>query len=110
MTPNRLAAARGGRVTTAQSAAKAAALDHLHASRRGKRVHVSSRRLRETVLGELHTLLTTQWQRGEISCTRCAADIGINERTLRRWLSGEDWPEELYLYALSAWIKRHRKK
>lgn len=33
---------------------------------------------------------------GPQSINRTAARIGVDSRTLRRWIAGEDWPAEVY--------------
>ncbi len=98
--------AKGGSVTAAQSTAKAAALRALHASRRGKRQHPDTRE-RETVLGEALALLRTP-MRGVVSIRVLAEHCRVSDRTVRRWLSGEDWPPPTALRRIAEWARRHR--
>lgn len=91
----------GGRV---KSRRKAAALRALHASRRGKRVHPDTRG-RETILADLHQQVTPP--QPEIASIRVVARYcRVDARTVRRWMSGEDWPAETHLSRLAQWLRR----
>lgn len=39
-----------------------------------------------------------------ISISRCAADLGVDQRTLRRWLDGRTTPPGIMLRRLQRWI------
>lgn len=97
--------ALGGKVTAAESEAKAAALKALHASRRGKRVHPDTRE-RETVLAEVQRILRVP-ERSVVSIRALATNCRVSDRTLRRWLSGEDWPPATQVRRLAQWSRQH---
>jgi hypothetical protein len=105
---NKVASARGGAVTASRSPAKAAALKALHARMRGKRIHIGPSRERETALADLHALLERARQRGVISIRKCATDLRVSDRTVRRWLAGVDWPPTTAVRAVREWVARHQ--
>lgn len=59
----------------------------------------SAIRLRATNLIEQH------WERGRISITACAAALCVDQRSVARWLKGEDMPSVESQAALAAWVK-----
>ena len=46
-------------------------------------------------------------QRGVVSRRVLAGEIGIDDRTLRRWLAGEDTPPADMLRRLKRWAEKH---
>jgi len=96
--------ALGGKVTGAESEAKAAALRALHRARRGVRLHADTRE-REVVLAALAAAVREpKW--GVCSVRQAALHVGVSARTVHRWLSGEDWPPQSALRALERWLRR----
>lgn len=102
---NRQLAAKGGR---SRSKAKLAAVRALHAKRRGVRVHPDTRE-RETVLGELAAAVRVP-RPGVVSIRQAARSCSVTDRTIRRWLTGEDWPPAIALRRLAAWLRRVARK
>lgn len=101
MTHHTTAGARGGSVTAAESPAKAAALAALHKARRGRPQHPPP----PPELGAL----SAAYHRGEYehgtqlnphSLSQMARDIGVDSRTLRRWLAGIDRPAQRWHTAI----------
>ena len=87
------AGALGGSVSAAESPAKAAALARLHASRRGVPVHPPP----PPELAEIRRLIragTRKWGRqlNQASVSEAARQVGIHQRTMRRWLAGKARP------------------
>lgn len=68
----------------------------------GKRRRPDSRE-RDIVLSDLHTALQ-QPIRGICSARACALAIGVDQRTVRRWLAGTDWSSPAALGAIKSWI------
>lgn len=103
------AGAKGGAVSAANSPAKAAALAALHASRRSVPVHPEP----PPELGELARIITrgreVLGQRNPASISEAARQIRVNQRTLRRWLSGEDRPAKSHHRAIVATTRRFRE-
>lgn len=64
----------------------------------------SAIRLRATNLIEQH------WKRGSISITACAAALCVNQRSVARWLKGEDMPSLESQAAMDAWVKEMTPK
>lgn len=105
MTPEqRIAAGRKGGLV--RSAAKNRALKSLHASRRGVRQHTGSERDRATVLGDLAAVLREP-VRGVRSIRVLADHLRVSDRTVRRWLTGEDWPPPTQLRRIKSWLGGH---
>lgn len=100
---NRELAAKGGR---SRSAAKLVAVQALIERRRGVRLHAASRE-REAILSDLAAAVRTP-VRGVCSIRCAATACSVSDRTVRRWLSGEDWPTPLALRRLAAWLRRLR--
>jgi hypothetical protein len=96
-----------GEPATSITPAKAEALAALHVKRRGVRQRPASR-ARETVLGDVHRLLAEP-VRGEVSIRALATHCGVSDRTLRRWLSGEDWPPATQVTRLAAWVRKRSR-
>jgi hypothetical protein len=46
-------------------------------------------------------------RRGEVSVRALAAHVGVSDRTVRRWLSGEDLPPAGAVRRVEAWVRRH---
>lgn len=101
----RAAAGRAGGLR--RSKAQRAALDALHRARRGVRLHspgVTDREL-STLLGEISTALRSSPERGRVSLRALAAHCSVSDRTVRRWLAGEDMPDSRAVRRLSAWLR-----
>lgn len=69
---------------------------------RGKRRRPDSRE-RDAVLSDLHTALQAP-KPGVCSARACAAAVGVDSRTVRRWLAGTDWPTPAALARISGWL------
>lgn len=95
------ASAAGRRGGSRRSNAQAKALEVLHASRRGVRVHPEGDQSR--VLSAVAEAVRRP-VRGIRSVRVLAAHLGVSDRTVRRWLSGEDWPPAEALARMRAWI------
>lgn len=94
------AASRGG---LSKSPAKLAALSRLHAARRGRRQSASSRE-RDTVLAEV-LAAAREPERGVRSIRVVAAWCRVSDRTVRRWLTGEDWPPAQQVRRMRQWLR-----
>ena len=46
-------------------------------------------------------------RRGEVSVRALAGHVGVSDRTVRRWLSGEDLPPAGAVRRVEAWVRRH---
>lgn len=57
------------------------------------------------VRARLDQLLRDHWRHGVITANRLAADIGVDPRTINRWLNGEDRPSEESQAALALWLR-----
>lgn len=98
----------GGSVTAAQSPAKAAALAALHAACRGqRRTTAGAAREREVTLADLAAAIREP-VRGVASIRVVAAYCGVSDRTVRRWLTGEDWPPASQIRRMRAWLRQLR--
>lgn len=64
----------------------------------------SAIRLRATNLIEQH------WTRGQISITACAAALCVDQRSVARWIKGEDMPSLESQAAMDAWVKEMTPK
>lgn len=42
---------------------------------------------------------------GRVSCRALAAEIGVSDRTVRRWLDGTDRPDPKYQRAVRDWLR-----
>ena len=72
----------------------------------GRRRHsVDAKRLDAAMAG-LRTLLATRRRWGAVSARALAAHLGVSDRTVRRWLSGEDHPDGRTLYRIERWVGR----
>jgi len=58
----------------------------------------------------LQRLLDNHYQRGVISIRALAADVGVSDRTVRRWLSGEDVPAAESAELVAAWVAEKRRE
>lgn len=102
--PNpKVAGRRGG---LAKTPAKMAALMRLHESRRGRRVNVTSGNLREKTLSDLREILNKHRRNGVISIRVLADFVGVDDRTIRRWLNGSQWPDTSSLQAIASWVRK----
>lgn len=52
----------------------------------------------------LTRVINDQYQRGRISQCALALAIGVSERSVRRWLSGEDRPSVESQQAIATWL------
>jgi hypothetical protein len=57
---------------------------------------------------ELQALLDDAWQFGVVSGSQLAATLGYSERSVRRWLKGEDRPPPAVQEMIRAWIAEKR--
>ena len=98
------AGARGG---SADTQAKREALARLHASRRGVPVHPPP----PPELAEIRRLIragTRKWGRqlNQASVSEAARQVGIHQRTMRRWLAGKSRPAADHHAAIVATANR----
>lgn len=94
--PSRSRMAHGGR---SRSRAKLSALAALHAARRGRHVHPSAADLRRALVAAYRRGLRAAGgnpMANRYAIRRIAATIGVSDRTVRRWMSGEDHPDPHY--------------
>lgn len=49
------------------------------------------------------------WRYGEISYKALAADLGVDDRTVRRWLGGQDRPPVASQEAIEQWVTEWRE-
>lgn len=104
----RIAGRLGGSVTAAESPAKAAALAALHAALRGRRrSSAATGREREVTLAELASAIREP-VRGVASLRVVAEYCGVSDRTVRRWLAGEDWPPASQIRRIRSWLRQLR--
>jgi hypothetical protein len=85
------------------SPARLRALRALHASRTGRR---QSRRARErdSVLADLAAAVRSPDYHGR-SIKACARYLKVSDRTVRRWLTGEDWPRMTEVRRVAQWLR-----
>jgi hypothetical protein len=97
---------KGGRVRASESSAKRRALRRLHNARRGRRINTGgvTDRERETTLCDIMAAVREPI-RGRVSIRAAAAAIRTSDRTVRRWLTGEDWPPSTKIKALQKWLR-----
>lgn len=101
--PSLSAARKGGQARTAR---KLAALRALYDRRRGVRLHDPGAQWPAT-RGQVLRLLDTAHARGSVSIRALAESLRVSDRTLRRWLRGEDYPTAQASAAVARWLKRH---
>ena len=94
---------KGGSWSGAQSPRKAAALEALFARRRGKRVNDPGRLIE--IMQIVERVTRVQLQPGRISLRALANYIGVSDRTIRRWLSGHDWPDFENVRKIRRWLR-----
>lgn len=73
----------------------------------GKRRHPKP--LPAELRGRIDRLLADHPRYGVRSLRAIAAHLEVSDRTIRRWLSGEDHPAPEQLTALTAWTRRHER-
>jgi hypothetical protein len=56
----------------------------------------------------LCALINDRWQMGVISARVLARDLDVSEKTVRRWMAGEDRPIPEMQEAVRQWIAEHR--
>jgi ribosome-binding protein aMBF1 (putative translation factor) len=98
---------KGGRYTAAQSSKKAAALVALFARRRGQHVNdpgVSPDQLAH-IMQAVHDLTRAQFQRERVSQRALAQHLGVSDRTVRRWISGHQWPDKKHVRKMRRWLQ-----
>jgi transcriptional regulator with XRE-family HTH domain len=78
---------------------------------KGKRRNADSGRWSRVRLS-LQALLENHYSRGMVSARKLAEDLGVSDRSVRRWLSGEDRPDADTQEAVEQWVasRRPRKK
>lgn len=94
-----LAGRKGG---SRRTSAKLAALRALHASRRGKRLSGASA-ARDDVLARARDALRDPVP-GR-SARALARWCGVSDTTVRRWLSGDDWPWIGHVESVKRWLE-----
>jgi hypothetical protein len=108
-------AAKGGRVTAAESPAKAAALEQLKKVRKGERLHPCPAKVGAALVAARVMLDGPGAPRGPVmplgtSCKAFARVLGVSDRTVRRWLSGEDVPDPKWHRDVLEWVAGMRKR
>jgi len=88
---------------TMLSPAKLRSLRALHAIMRGRR-HSVDNPSRKRVLAQVRRLIA-QPTRGR-SARAVAEYCDVSDRTVRRWLDGEDWPPADQIRAMAAWVRK----
>lgn len=78
---------------------KRQALGRLHAWRRGRRNHVP---MAEGLVASVRDLTKRQ----DVSLKQLAAEAGVSDRSLRRWLAGEDHPAPPHVKSLRSAVAR----
>lgn len=58
---------------------------------------------------DLVALLNDSPPRGPITCRGLAAVLGVSDRSVRRWVSGEDRPDPATQEAIRTWITEQRR-
>jgi transcriptional regulator with XRE-family HTH domain len=58
----------------------------------------------KTAVAALQRLLTKHRTPGKISARALAAAIGVSDRTVRRWLAGEDVPSPDFVERINEWM------
>lgn len=91
MTPTAEQSAKGG---AARTEAKAKALAALHASRSGRPVNPPPPKALASLRRHLRRRKGVVGARADdgLSITAAAVELGVSDRTLRRWLAGADRP------------------
>lgn len=89
------------------SPAKRRALRALHSSRRGVRTSGSSSSAAEAVRSGLAAAFRHP-VRGVRSARAAAEALGVSDRTVRRWVSGEDWPDAETCRRIMTWLRSVR--
>jgi hypothetical protein len=57
-------------------------------------------------LAALAVVLDTRYCRGLVSLRALADHLGVSDRSVRRWLSGEDYPPARVLRRIETWTNR----
>ena len=96
------AASAGARGGAKMTQAKRKALAALHDSRRGVRLAPPSR-ARSRIVAAVRQAVGEP-ERGVRSVRVLAAWCQVSDRTVRRWLSGEDWPPIEQVHAMDQWL------
>lgn len=76
---------------------------------KGRRRHATNERAAKRVLATLAALLKGGPQYGRISRRKLAETIGVSDRTVRRWLAGEDLPAPDSLILLRRWTAQTKR-
>lgn len=97
------AAAAGARGGSRMTEAKQNALAALHAGRKGVR-QARQADSRDRVLEAVRAAVCEP-VRGLRSVRVVAAWCHVSDRTVRRWLSGEDWPPIEQVHAMEHWLR-----
>ena len=103
ITLSTLRAAAGRAGSLRRSPGQLRALADMHAARRG--IRQRPRGLPTDLGRAVADLLREQPERGRISIRCAASAVGVSDRTLRRWLAGEDWPAPGAVSRLRRWLR-----
>lgn len=58
----------------------------------------------------LQALLDRYHERERVSARQLASDLQVSDRTVRRWIAGEDRPDPEYQELIRAWVVDHGPK
>lgn len=58
----------------------------------------------------LQSLLDNHYDPGRISARKLADDLGVSDRSVRRWLTGEDRPDTETQELIEGWIAERRRR
>ena len=58
----------------------------------------------------LQALIDNHYERGWTSARKLADDLGVSDRSVRRWLSGEDRPEPEVQELIETWVAARRRR
>jgi hypothetical protein len=56
----------------------------------------------------LSRFLDEHYERGRISVRALAAELAVSDRSVRRWLTGDQRPSVEYQFAVAQWLKERR--
>lgn len=59
-----------------------------------------------TTLTALQSLLELHWQRGVVSQSALADHLGVDKKTIGRWIDGTDLPDQAHQDAVKKWVEK----